>query len=150
MSSTNINGYIIPKRDTTISNLPLLSTSSLYALSTVTFTAALSQTATVSQVVSGLINGAAAGGGQPDAGRALYTPTADEIVDGITSCKVGDTFTTVFSNACGQTVTITGGVNVTIVGTAAVPTAKIASILFIVTSTTAAARAVKCFVTLSA
>jgi len=71
----------------------------------------------------------------PTAGKNLTTPTAALLIAGMDDPKVGDSFLYVIKNAAGATyaVTLVGGDNVTLKGTAAVAHTKVGVFLFIVT-----------------
>lgn len=100
---------------------PLLS-STITALGTTQ-----NSTPTAAQLLGGVVTQT----GQTGAGTVTL-PTGTQLSTAVTAVAVGDTFTTWFANlGGGQTLTVTGATGSTVIGTAAVPSAKNAEVLFV-------------------
>jgi hypothetical protein len=84
--------------------------------------------------IAGLLGGFVTQNSKVGASTAT-TPTGTEISAGITGAAAGDSFTCVFYNRGNQTTTITAGASgVTVLGTAAVPTLRAATLYFLCTA----------------
>lgn len=126
-----------------LQNVPVGQAPSLERQTRTAVGAAQNSTPTAAQLLGGFVSQQSQTGG-----GTITTPTGTELS---AACPVvptaGDTFTTVFANIGDQTLTVTAGASgITIVGTAAIPTAKNAILTFANTATNTWI----CYVTLSA